>query len=95
MADPTQIIPSGDTVSQIVTLVALLVWCVRKVGHAAGTFLETLNRLGPILDRIVLHLDRTQADVARGREEATLLRQQVTALLAHRTPDARDHPPSP
>ena len=74
---PEQLVPSGDTVSQIATLIILLGWVARGLKGLItkiGTFLAQIQ---PILEEVPNTLKQIQEEVAAGRADA---RQALKAM---------------
>ena len=74
---PEQLVPSGDTVSQIATLIILLGWVARGLKGLItkiGTFRAQIQ---PILEEVPNTLKQIQEEVAAGRADA---RQALKAM---------------
>ena len=84
MADPTFPIPapSGDTVSQIVTMIALLGWGWRRIGVAVGKMADMLGKGLAFFDKAGTALADIQADVRAARGDAQALLAAIRQVEA-------------
>lgn len=74
---PEQLVPSGDTVSQIATLIILLGWVARGLKGLITKISTFLTQIQPILEEVPNTLKQIQEEVAAGRADA---RQALKAM---------------
>ena len=93
MADPTFPIPapSGDTVSQIVTMIALLGWGWRRIGVAVGKMADMLGKGLAFFDKAGTALADIQADVRAARGDAQALLAAIRQVEARHDAALSNH----